>query len=75
MVAQPSKPVDPDVSVRVRCTAGGAWRGAVEIAPIAAFVVPFGLAFGAAASAKAVPPEIAVLMSGAIYAGASQFAP
>ncbi|SEF12495.1 Predicted branched-chain amino acid permease (azaleucine resistance) [Rhizobiales bacterium GAS191] len=74
MVAEPSKSVDPDAGMRVRFTAGGVRRGVVEIAPIAAFVVPFGLAFGAAASAKSVPPEIAVLMSGAIFAGASQFA-
>jgi predicted branched-subunit amino acid permease len=55
-------------------TLRGAWRGAVEIAPIALFVLPFGIAFGAAASAKAIPPEIAVLMSAFVNAGASQFA-
>ena len=38
-----------------RFTAHGVWRGAVEIAPLAAFVMPFGIAFGGAASAKAVP--------------------
>jgi 4-azaleucine resistance transporter AzlC len=59
---------------RPRFTADGVWRGCIEIAPIAAFVVPFGLAFGVAASAKAVPPEISIFMSIAIYAGASQFA-
>ena len=59
---------------RVRLTLRGTWRGAVEIVPIALFVLPFGIAFGAAASAKAVPPEIAVLMSATVYAGASQFA-
>jgi len=57
-----------------RLTLRGTWRGAVEIAPIALFVLPFGIAFGAAASAKAVPPGIAVLMSATVYAGASQFA-
>ena len=55
-------------------TARGVWRGCVEIAPIAAFVIPFGIAFGVAASAKGMAPEISVLMSLAIYAGASQFA-
>ncbi|HMK79875.1 MAG TPA: AzlC family ABC transporter permease [Xanthobacteraceae bacterium] len=55
-------------------TANGVWRGCVEIAPIAAFLVPFGIAFGVAASAKGVPAEISLLMSLVIFAGASQFA-
>jgi 4-azaleucine resistance transporter AzlC len=59
---------------RPRFTAGGVWRGAVEIAPLAAFVIPFGVAFGVAASAREIPPETTVFMSVAIYAGASQFA-
>jgi 4-azaleucine resistance transporter AzlC len=57
-----------------RFTARGVWRGCVEIAPIAAFVVLLGIAFGVAASAKALPPEISLFMSAAIFAGASQFA-
>ena len=28
-----------------RFTASGVWRGCVEIAPVAAFVIPFGIAF------------------------------
>jgi 4-azaleucine resistance transporter AzlC len=59
---------------RPQFTARGVWRGGVEIAPIAAFVIPFGIAFGVAASAKGISPQISVLMSVAIYAGASQFA-
>jgi predicted branched-subunit amino acid permease len=55
-------------------TASGVWRGSVEIAPIAAFVIPFGIAFGVAASAQGISPEVSVFMSIAIYAGASQFA-
>lgn len=61
-------------SERPRFTARGVWRGCVEIAPIAAFVVPFGIAFGVAASAKGLPPEVSVFMSAAIFAGAAQFA-
>ena len=57
-----------------RFTASGVWRGSVEIAPIAAFVIPFGIAFGVAASAKGISPGISMFMSVAIYAGASQFA-
>ena len=59
---------------RPRFTARGVWRGSVEIAPIAAFVIPFGIAFGVAASVKGISPEISVFMSVAIFAGASQFA-
>ena len=36
--------------------------------------IPFGIAFGVAASTKAVPAEISILMSVAIFAGAAQFA-
>jgi predicted branched-subunit amino acid permease len=59
---------------RPRFTARGVWRGAVETAPLAAFVIPFGLAFGVAASARGMPPDISVFMSMAMFAGASQFA-
>ena len=55
-------------------TARGVRRGAVETAPLAAFVIPFGIAFGVAASAKGISPDISVFMSFAIFAGASQFA-
>jgi 4-azaleucine resistance transporter AzlC len=61
-------------SGRPRFTARGVWRGCVEIVPIAAFVVPLGIAFGVAASAKALPAAISLFMSAAIFAGASQFA-
>lgn len=57
-----------------RFTAKGVWRGCIEIAPIAVFIIPFGIAFGVAASAKGIAPEVSILMSVAIYAGASQFA-
>src|SRR5215468_68087 len=65
---------DAGRSGRPRFTANGVWRGCVEIAPIAAFIIPFGIAFGVAATAKGVPGEISLLMSIAIFAGASQFA-
>jgi predicted branched-subunit amino acid permease len=76
MAVEPGASVDPDPDFAGRpCfTARGVWRGAVEITPVAAFVIPFGIAFGVAASAKPVPPELAVLMSGTVFAGAAQFA-
>jgi 4-azaleucine resistance transporter AzlC len=65
---------DRDVAAGPRFTARGAWRGAVETAPLAAFTLPFGIAFGVAASARGISPDTSVFMSAAIYAGASQFA-
>jgi 4-azaleucine resistance transporter AzlC len=65
---------DSDRPGRPCFTAGGIWRGIVDISPLAAFVIPFGVAFGVAASARGMPPETSVFMSMAIYAGASQFA-
>jgi 4-azaleucine resistance transporter AzlC len=59
---------------RPRFTAKGVWRGSIEIAPVAAFIIPFGIAFGVAASAKGIAPGISVFMSAAVFAGASQFA-
>jgi len=63
-----------DRTGRPRFTANGVWRGCVEIAPIALVIVPFGIAFGVAASAKGISPDISLFMSLAIYAGAAQFA-
>jgi predicted branched-subunit amino acid permease len=65
---------EQDLPRSPRLTADGVWRGMVDIAPLAAFVVPFGIAFGVAASAKGMPADVSVLMSIAIFAGASQFA-
>lgn len=55
-------------------TAAGARDGARRMAPIALFVLPFGLAFGAAAVAAGLSPEAAVGMSALVFAGAAQFA-
>ena len=55
-------------------TASGVRRGMIEIMPVAAFLVPFGIAFGVAASAKGVPADVSLLMSMVVFAGAAQFA-
>lgn len=44
----------------------------IEIMPVAAFLVPFGIAFGVAASAKGIDAEVSLLMSMVVYAGAAQ---
>jgi 4-azaleucine resistance transporter AzlC len=46
----------------------------IEIMPVAAFLVPFGIAFGVAASARGMHAEVSLFMSMAVYAGAAQFA-
>lgn len=54
-------------------TLSGMLRGARAIAPVAAFVIPFGAAFGLAALQAGVSDWGAVLMSAIAWAGASQF--
>ncbi|MBS8240968.1 branched-chain amino acid ABC transporter permease [Marinobacter lipolyticus] len=46
----------------------------VRLLPISLFVVAFGAAFGLAATQKGLEPLQALLMSAAVFAGASQFA-
>ncbi|MBZ2168644.1 AzlC family ABC transporter permease [Marinobacter sp. F4216] len=46
----------------------------VRLFPISLFVVAFGAAFGLAATQKGILPLEALLMSSAVFAGASQFA-
>jgi predicted branched-subunit amino acid permease len=50
------------------------WRGCLQVAPVTVYVVPFGVAFGVAATAKGLPPDMSIFMSAAVMAGASQFA-
>jgi 4-azaleucine resistance transporter AzlC len=54
------------------------WRGMVAgvklLAPLAIFVVPFGLAFGLAATERGMDPATAIIMSAVVFGGASQFA-
>ena len=57
-----------------RISPAGLVDGAVRIAPVAIFVVPFGLAFGAAATQVGLGAGQATLMSAVVWAGASQFA-
>lgn len=55
-------------------TFGGVVAGVKLLAPMTIFVIPFGLAFGLAASQRGLDPWIAILMSAAVLGGASQFA-
>lgn len=55
-------------------TLGGVWKGIGRLLPVAVFVVPFGLAFGAAAVEQGLTAAQAMTMSALVFAGASQFA-
>lgn len=55
-------------------TATGVRLGIRRLLPISVFVVPFGLAFGAAAVEQGLTPTQSIVMSATVFAGASQFA-
>lgn len=49
-------------------------EGFRRILPMSLYVLPMGLAFGAAAIGKGLPAALALLMSALVFAGSSQFA-
>ncbi len=53
---------------------GGVVRGARDMARVALFVIPFGLAFGVASVERGLSAGQSLLMSATVFAGASQFA-
>lgn len=55
-------------------TFSGTRQGFLRMLPLATFVVMFGLAFGVAAAQRGLSPLEIILMSGVVFAGASQFA-
>ncbi len=55
-------------------TRAGFTRGLRKILPFTLFVIPFGMAFGAAALERGMEAWVAVVMSASSFAGASQFA-
>ena len=50
------------------------WEGFRRMLPVTLYVVPMGVAFGAAALQQDLPGELVVLMSALVFAGSSQFA-
>ncbi|MBE0506288.1 MAG: AzlC family ABC transporter permease [Marinospirillum sp.] len=62
------------VSTETRLDAYGTWLGFKRLLPLSMFVVAFGLAFGLAAVQAGLSKYEALLMSGLVFAGASQFA-
>ena len=55
-------------------TMAGVARGMRDLLPVSVSIVIFGVAFGIAAGSAGLHAWIAVLMSGVVFAGASQFA-
>lgn len=55
-------------------TAPGIWRGITRLLPIAAFSIPFGIAFGIAAIEAGLDPWQVILMSAMTSSGSAQFA-
>jgi predicted branched-subunit amino acid permease len=55
-------------------TQDGARRGFLRFASLTPFVIPFGIAYGAAAVEAGFSAGQAVAMSALVFAGASQFA-
>ncbi|MEM9223703.1 MAG: AzlC family ABC transporter permease [Pseudomonadota bacterium] len=55
-------------------TARGILRGALRLGPIAIFIIPFGIAYGAAAIEAGMTAAQAIGTSALVFAGASQFA-
>lgn len=62
------------VSTVTRLDVHGTWLGFKRLLPLSMFVVAFGLAFGLAAVQTGLSKFEALLMSGLVFAGASQFA-
>ncbi|WP_420394400.1 AzlC family ABC transporter permease [Acuticoccus sp.] len=57
-----------------RLTGRGMRRGARRLAPVSLFVLPFGLAYGAAAVERGLSAAEAIVLSATVFAGAAQFA-
>lgn len=71
-MSQTAQTPPPDLGARLDLA--GVLTGIRRMAPLSLFVVVFGLAFGVAALARGLSGLEAMLMSGLVFAGASQFA-
>ncbi|GLS34877.1 branched-chain amino acid ABC transporter permease [Mesorhizobium tianshanense] len=54
-------------------TLGGTWRGIHRLFPIAIFLIPFGIAFGVAATEHGMSVYQSIAMSALVFSGAAQF--
>lgn len=58
----------------ITLTAAGTLRGMRRLLPISAFVIPFGIAFGVAASEQGLSAAQSIVMSALVFSGTAQFA-
>ncbi|MEO0978395.1 MAG: AzlC family ABC transporter permease [Pseudomonadota bacterium] len=58
----------------VTVSAAGVLRGMTRLLPICLFVIPFGIAFGIAATERGIGPLQATAMSGFVFTATAQFA-
>lgn len=58
----------------IALTGRGILRGALRLAPISVFVIPFGVGFGVAAIENGLSALQAMVMSALVFSGAAQFA-
>jgi predicted branched-subunit amino acid permease len=54
-------------------TLQGTRRGVLRLAPVALFFIPFGMAFGVAASTRGMPPLQSIVLSTLAFSGSVQF--
>ena len=74
MVRTPPTDAGRPASPAFVMTLGGVLKGVRRLLPVAVFVIPFGLAFGAAAVEQGLTASQAIAMSASVFAGAAQFA-
>ncbi len=70
MVRQPSPPPS---STPPLLTPAGLWQGVVQLAPVAVFFVPFGIAFGVVAGTKGMSAIQSILFSLMAFSSSAQF--
>lgn len=61
-------------TANIQFTMAGVMRGVKSLGPISLFVIPFGIAFGAAAIERGVTPDQSIVMSLLVFSAAAQFA-
>lgn len=57
----------------ITLTWDGTRQGILQLAPVALFFIPFGLAFGVAAATKGMPAEQSIVLSALVFSGSVQF--
>lgn len=72
-MTQTPSPVPEPPGGRLVLSPAGTWRGVRTLLPVAIFVIPFGIAFGVAASERGLSVVQSLGMSALVFSGAAQF--